>query len=203
MTTLGPSAGAVLQRTHARRSYPLAWWGMVMLIATEGMIFGLLLSANFFLMAQADRWPPAGVEEPKLGLVTAFSFVLWLSSAPIVRAEKAIARGRLDVFKRQLALSFVMGCGFVAYSLYDFNELKFGWRDHAYGSLHYTIIGLHLTHVVIGLVFSAGVQVKAWLGRYESGRHVSAMVFALYWHFVDVVWLFVFPSMFIAPRLVR
>lgn len=186
-----------------RRSYPTAWWGMALLIATEAMIFAILLSANFFVMAQSKHWPPLGIEKPELRYTTIFSIILWASSVPVILGESALEKGKVGVFKTMAALSFVMGLSFVLYSLHDFDELKFGWRDNAYGSLHYTIIGLHLIHVCIGLAMSLVVQAKAWLGRFDRGRHVTAMVFSLYWHFVDVVWLFVFPSMILAPHLVK
>ncbi|HVV36617.1 MAG TPA: heme-copper oxidase subunit III [Acidimicrobiales bacterium] len=186
-----------------QRSYPIAWWGMVVTIATESTIFALLLSANFFVMAQSKQWPPVGIEEPKLGLALVFSVVLWTSSLPVIAAEHAIERGRVTQFKVLTALAFVMAAAFVAYSFYDFHELHFGWRDNTYASLHYTIIGLHLAHVCVALVMSGVIQAKAWFGRYDTGRRVSVSVFSLYWHFVDVVWLFVFPAMFLAPRWVR
>jgi heme/copper-type cytochrome/quinol oxidase subunit 3 len=100
-----------------------------------------------------------------------------------------------------MAISFVMGISFLAWTVYDFDDLHFGWRDNAYGSIFYTIVGLHALHVVIGLAMNAMVQVKAWTGRYRTGHHASAEVFSLYWHFVDVVWLFVFPALFLSPHV--
>jgi heme/copper-type cytochrome/quinol oxidase subunit 3 len=94
-----------------------------------------------------------------------------------------------------------MGASFLAWSLYDFHELHYGWRDNAYGSIYYTIVGLHTIHLVVGLAMNALVQVKAWLGRFDAGRHATAEVFALYWHFVDAVWLIVFPTVFLSPHI--
>jgi cytochrome c oxidase subunit 3 len=94
-----------------------------------------------------------------------------------------------------------MGASFLAFTLYDFDELTFGWRDNAYGSIYYTIVGLHALHVFIGLGMNLVVQLKAWLGRYDHHRHASAEVFFLYWHFVDAVWLAVFPALFLSPHI--
>ena len=185
------------------RSYPTAWWGMVLLISTEATVFVILLSANFFVMAQAKQWPPPGIEAPELAMTTIFSVVLWASSVPVVWGESMLEKGRLGPFKVASAIAFVMGASFVVYSLYDFRQLHYGWRDNTYGSLYYTIVGLHLAHVCAGLAMSALVQAKAWTGRFDSGRHVSATVFALYWHFVDAVWVFVFPAMILAPHWVK
>ena len=73
--------------------------------------------------------------------------------------------------------------------------MEFGWRDNAYASLFYTIVGLHALHVFVGSLMSLTVQTKAWLGKVTAERHVTPEVFALYWHFVDGVWIFVFASL--------
>jgi heme/copper-type cytochrome/quinol oxidase subunit 3 len=194
------SAAAVVVRPSRLRSYGTAWWGMVMLIATEATIFLILLASYFFLRATANEWPLGGIELPKLELSLPFSFVLWGSSIPVFWAEAAIRKGRVARLQVGLLVSFLMGVAFVAYSLYDFHDLHYGWRDNAYGSIYYLIVGLHLTHVVVGLAMSLVVQLKAWTGRITRERHVTVEVFSLYWHFVDVVWLFVFPSLFLSPH---
>ncbi len=188
-------------RPSTRRSYSTAWWGMAILITTEAMVFVVLLAAYFFLRASSKAWPIGGIELPKVDLAWPFSFVLWASSVPIFWAEASIRNGKLAQFKTGVAISFVMGISFLAWTVYDFNDLHFGWRDNAYGSIFYTIVGLHALHVVIGLAMNAMVQVKAWTGRYRTGHHTSAEVFSLYWHFVDVVWLFVFPALFLSPHV--
>ena len=185
-----------------RRSYGSAWWGMATLIATEGMVFVVLLAAYFFLRASSKTWPIGGIELPKLTLALPFSFVLWGSSLPVFYGEAQLRNGHVGRFKAAIAVAFVMGAAFLAFALYDFADLHFGWRDNAYGSIYYTIVGLHTIHLVVGLLMSLVVQLKAWTGRYDAGRkHASAEVFSLYWHFVDVVWLAVFPSLFLSPHL--
>ncbi len=199
MTAATVSPGVT--RPARRRSYPTAWWGMAMLIVTEAMVFVVLLAGYFFLRAASTEWPLADIEAPELELAIPMSFVLWGSSIPIFWAEASIRNGKQRPFKIGLLISFVMGLTFLLYTLYDFHELHFGWRDNAYGSIFYTIVGLHALHVFIGLGMNVVVQLKAWMGRYDKGRHASAEVFFLYWHFVDVVWLAVFPSLFISPHI--
>ena len=178
-----------------------ARWGMVTLILTEAMIFGGLLGSYFFLRAASKQWPPHGVELPELPQTIVFSVVLWASSAPVVWAERAVRRGRMRSASVGLALSFVMGVAFMVHTVDDFQKLHFGWRDHAYGSIYYTTIGLHAIHVVIGLLMSAVIQVKAWTGRLTADRHKALEVFGLYWHFVDAVWVFVFASLVLSPHI--
>ena len=129
---------------------------MVVLIMTEGMVFAILLASYFFLRAAANEWPLEGIEAPELTLALPFSFVLWGSSIPIFWAEASIRKGRIGRFKAGMAISFVMGLSFLLFTLYDFEELTFGWRDNAYGSIYYTIVGLHALHVFVGLAMSVG-----------------------------------------------
>jgi heme/copper-type cytochrome/quinol oxidase subunit 3 len=181
--------------------YGTAWWGMVALIMTEATIFAGLLASYFFLRAASKQWPPPGVELPPLRLALVFSVVLWGSSAPVVWAEHAIKRGRLGAVRAGLLVSAVMGAGFLGYTLHDFDSLTFGWRDHAYGSIFYTTVGLHALHVFVGLLMSVIVQIKAWQGKFSAERHVTLQMFGLYWHFVDAVWVFVFASLIVSPHI--
>jgi heme/copper-type cytochrome/quinol oxidase subunit 3 len=188
-------------RPVRRKGYPTAWWGMVMVIATEAMVFVILIAAYLFLRASSPQWPPAGVELPNLALSTPFSFVLWGSSIPIFWVESSIKKDRMDRVRLGLLISFIMGLSFVGYTLYDFNSLHFGWRDNAYGSIFYTIVGLHLLHVIAGLAMNGVVQIKAWLNKVSPVHHVTVDVFSLYWHFVDAVWLVVFPTLFLSVHI--
>jgi heme/copper-type cytochrome/quinol oxidase subunit 3 len=174
---------------------------MVMVIATEAMVFVILIASYLFLRASSSQWPPAGIELPKLDLSLPFSFVLWGSSIPIFWVESSIRKDRMDRVRLGLLISFIMGLGFVGYTLYDFNSLHFGWRDNAYGSIFYTIVGLHLLHVIVGLAMNGIVQIKAWQNKVSPMHHVTVDVFSLYWHFVDAVWLVVFPTLFVSVHI--
>jgi heme/copper-type cytochrome/quinol oxidase subunit 3 len=183
------------------RGYPPAWWGMVTLITTEAMVFLALLSAYFFVRASAPRWPLGGLPDPEMLRTSLFSVVLLGSSIPMFYAEWALPRGDMRGVKLGLLVSFLMGAAFFGNTAYDFTHMDFGWRTNAYSSLFYTIIGLHALHVLVGLLMSLVVQTKVWTGRVTRERHVTPDVFAIYWHFVDGVWLFVFGSLFLSVVL--
>jgi len=178
-----------------------AWWGMLVVIATEGMIFLVLLAANFFLRATAKQWPPPGIEQPELVQASIYSVVLIGSSLPVFWADAAIKRGHVGQAQLGLLLSWLMGAVFLVHTVFDFNALHFGWRDNSYGSIYYTIIGLHALHVFVGLLFGGLVQVKLLRGLLDANRHLTLDVFSLYWHFVDVVWIFVFSSLIVSVHI--
>ena len=94
-----------------------------------------------------------------------------------------------------------MGAAFLVNQVIEFRELDFGADDNAYASLFIMITGLHGLHVLAGLLISVVVQLKAALGRFDAEHHVTRVVFALYWHFVDVVWIFVFSSLYLSVHV--
>jgi cytochrome c oxidase subunit III len=194
-----PIPEATLPVSDEGRSTP--WWGMVCLIMTEATIFAGLIASYFFLRAASKQWPPPGVEEPKLTLSIIMSFVLWGSSIPMLFAERGIKHGNQARLRVGLLAAWIMGAAFLGYSMKDFSELKFSWQQNAYGSIYYSTVGLHTLHVFVGLVMSTVVQIKAWLGKFSEDRHVTVQVYAMYWHFVDAVWLFVFPTFILSPHI--
>ena len=196
MTTI-----AAVPATTAARVRGTAWWGMMSLIATEAMIFAGLLGSYFFTRAAAKEWPLGGIEAPELGRIVLFTVVLLGSSVPLFWAEAAIRRGDVRGLRIGLFLSFVLGVAFLVNLGFEYDELTFGARDNAYGSLFYAITGLHGLHVLVGLLMNLVVQAKARLGRVSKDRHVTVTVFGMYWHFVDVVWIFVFVSLYVSPHL--
>jgi cytochrome c oxidase subunit III len=192
------SAAPSLVAPTTKRGYSTAWWGMIAVIMTESMIFVILLGAYFFLRASSKAWPLDGIAPPELKLAVPFSFVLWGSSIPIFYAEAAIRKGSQRGLRVGLLVSWIMGAAFLLYTLKDFRDLTFGWRDNAYGSIFYLIVGLHALHVFVGLCMNVVVQIKAAQGKFGATRHMTVEVFGLYWHFVDAVWIFVFLSLFVS-----
>jgi cytochrome c oxidase subunit 3 len=205
MTTAGtPSRSRrTVAVTPARRgpvTFPIAWWGMALMITTEAMIFAGLLASYFFVRASSDHWPLGDIEPPELGRPALFTVVLLGSSVPVLVAEAAGRRGALPVVRWGLAAGFVLGAAFLANQVLEYADLGFGPRDNAYASLFWLITGLHGAHVLAGLAMSAVVQLKAWTGRITRERHLTLRVFGMYWHFVDGVWIFVFSSLYLGPH---
>jgi heme/copper-type cytochrome/quinol oxidase subunit 3 len=182
-----------------------AWWGMVMLIATEAMLFASLIASYFFLRFQSGPlWPPEGIVKPTLELPLIMTAILWSSSIPVHLAERAIKRGKVGMLKLWLALAFVIGAVFLGMQAgieYPEKLKEFTPTTNSYGSLFFTITGFHGLHVLVGLVFNVWTQMRAWQGAFDAHRHVTVQNFTMYWHFVDVVWLFVLATIYVSPNL--
>lgn len=189
MTTSGP------------RSF--AWWGMVWLIATEAALFAMLLFSYFYLRFQHEVWPPDGIPQPELTLPLVMTAILWSSSIPVHIADRGIRRDDRTALKAGLGAGFALGLTFLVIQgvvEYPRTLQEFGPTTNAYGSLFFMITGFHGFHVAVGLLFSLWTQVRAWAGAFDRHRHVTVQIFAMYWHFVDVVWLFVLLVIYLSPR---
>ena len=182
-----------------------SWWGMVWLIATEATLFAILLASYFYLRFRTGVvWPPDHIHPPKLELPLIMTAILWSSSIPVHMAEKGIERGDQRRLKGGLAFGFLLGAVFLFITLaVEWPETlhEFTPRTNAYGSMFFTITGFHASHVIVGLSMSLWTQMRAWQGAFDDMKHVTVQNFAMYWHFVDIVWLFVLLSVYLSPHL--
>ncbi len=176
-----------------------AWWGMVLVVVNEAMIFASLLASYFYLRFNSVLWPPQGVDRPELTLSSINTVILIFSSVAMQWAVVGIARGSVGRLRAGFAVSFVLGAVFLGIQIYEYTQLRFLPQDHAYGSLFWGITGLHATHVFVGLLMNLYIQVRAGYGHFAADRRHAVDNVALYWHFVDVVWLFIFTSLFLSP----
>jgi heme/copper-type cytochrome/quinol oxidase subunit 3 len=175
-------------------------WGMIWTVATEASFFAYLIFSYFYLASMArGAWPPDGMPELRLALPN--TVILLLSSASMVWAERSIKRGNPGSLRAGLVVSFVLGGIFLAIQGIEYSHKHFSPQSDAYGSLFYTITGFHGAHVAVGLLMIAVVTIRAFLGHFRPGRHLAVSNVALYWHFVDAVWLVVFTTIYLSPRL--
>ena len=195
LTTPGTTgSGSISTRPHG-------FWGMVILIATEGTVFLALLSAYFFIRAASKTWPQGDIKPPELARISFFTVILLASSLPLFWGEAAIKRGRVTQLRLALLISFLMGLAFIVNQIFEFSSLEFHASDNAYASLFIVIAGLHGLHLLVGLLMSVVVQLKAAIGWFDADRHLTVTVFSMYWHFVDVVWIAVFSSLYLSAHL--
>jgi cytochrome c oxidase subunit I+III len=180
-----------------RRS--VGWWGMAGLIVTEAAFFAYLLFSYFYLASMsANPWPS---EVPGIGLPLVNTLILLASSVVVVWAHREIRRGHTGRLRAGLAATIALGVLFLVLQGVEYSREKAAFTRDAYGSLFYTITGFHGAHVFVGLVMLTVVLVRALRGHFATGRHEAVSNVALYWHFVDAVWLAVFTSLYITPHL--
>ncbi|MCC6829751.1 MAG: heme-copper oxidase subunit III [Thermoleophilia bacterium] len=180
------------------------WYAMLLVIATEATVFALLLAAYFFLQfTHEGAWPPPPAEVPRLLTPVLMTVLLTGSSIPAYLADRGARRGRMERVGVLLGATAVLGIAFLVLQVVEYREKLdvFTPRTDAYGSAFYTVTGLHGAHVAFGVAALLFVLAFTALGRYSARRHLAIEVVTLYWHFVHVVWLFVFASLYLSPHL--
>lgn len=176
------------------------WWGVLCLIATEACLFGYLLFSYAFTAIQAGpSWMPN--HAPELKLAGPDTILLLASSVAAWWGEQGIKRGKRGQLSAGYGLAFLMGAVFVGVQLEEWREKTFTFNDSGYASHYFTITGFHMAHVVAGLLGLLAVLGWNLAGYFDRERHAPVLFVSIYWHFVDVAWLFVFSAFYVAPRL--
>jgi heme/copper-type cytochrome/quinol oxidase subunit 3 len=177
----------------------IGWWGMACVVATEAAFFGYLLFSYYYLGSlSTNPWPDV---VPRIGLPAINTLVLISSSVAVWMAARGIRRNSNTRLVGWLGTAIVLGVVFISLQVVEYGREKFSMTHDAYGSLFYTITGFHGAHVIVGLLMLVVVFIRAARGHFRAGRHEAITNVALYWHFVDVVWLAVFTSLYITPHL--
>jgi cytochrome c oxidase subunit 3 len=174
--------------------------GILLFIVSEVMLFGAFFASYFFLrvVVNPPAWPPHPFELPVAvaGMNTA---ILFSSSFTVHYALEAIRRGNRNAMKLGLAATWLLGATFLFIQLNEYVHIGFSARDGAFGSIFYSLTGLHGAHVFVGLALLTFANIRAWRGHFgpEPKDHLGVEVVGIYWHFVDVMWLIVFTTVYV------
>ena len=200
MTSVAAPAAADFTPVNPPDHRNVAWWGMMALIINEASFFAYLIFTYFYLGSMAHTpWPPPG--PPELRLVLPNTFILLASSGTMWWAEHELKNGEHLRFRLGLLATFILGTVFIIIQAIEWSGKGFVPQANAYGSLFFTITGFHGAHVLVGLLFIAVSLARALRGHFTAERHLAVTNAAMYWHFVDAVWLAVFMSLYITPYL--
>jgi cytochrome c oxidase subunit 3 len=185
-------------------------FGMALFIASEVMFFVAFFWAFFdaslfpneaiqYLRTEfmEGSWPPPMVEAiPAFDLPLLMTMILLLSGCTVTWAHHAILEGNNKDAVRGLALSTALGFIFLCFQVYEYNHATFPFKDNVYSSTFYMATGFHGFHVFVGTVFLFVCWMRARAGHFTPTRHFGFEAAAWYWHFVDVVWLFLFVTIY-------
>ena len=171
---------------------PAAWWGMVILIASESTLFGCFIGTYYYLRFRSATWPPGGIPEPRLVVPLVLLAVLVTTTVPMRLAANAAATGRLAATRLFVALALVVQSGYFAYEVHDFaDELgRFDITRNAYSSIYYTLLGADHVHVAVGIVLVVWLLWKLLRGL-TMYRLNAVQAVAFYWHAVNLLTLIV------------
>jgi cytochrome c oxidase subunit 3 len=171
--------------------------GMMLFIISEVMIFGAFFTAYFFIrIAEGEPWPAPGTHLP-VPVAFVNTLILISSSFTMHWAETSIKRGNRFGLKAGMLSTFLLGCTFLFIQINEYANIGFAPQDHAQQTIFYSLTGLHGCHVFIGLLILLAVTVRAFRGHYSPDSHRGVAVPGIYWHFVDIMWIIVFTTVYV------
>jgi heme/copper-type cytochrome/quinol oxidase subunit 3 len=189
--------GAAVARVVSRRiGPPAAWWGMVILIASEATLFACFVGTYYYLRFSTPVWPPRGSPEPELVVPLLLLACLVATSVPMQLASSAAQAGRLAAVRLFLLAALVVQCGYLAYEIADFRDQlrAFDISRNAYSSIYYTMLGADHAHIALGILFSVWLLWKLTRGL-TTYRANAAQAIAWYWHAVNVITIVVIATL--------
>jgi cytochrome c oxidase subunit III len=187
---------------HADTGINTALLGMLLFIGSELMFFAGLFAAYFNARAAAPQWPPEGVtfiQPVPLPLIV--TGILVSSSFTMQWAVSRIRKGDRSGMNRAIVVTLVLGITFLFLQVYDYLELVqehgFGINSGIYGTLFFTLTGFHGAHVFGGVVGMTVILLRGLSGQFSARHHVAVEAVSAYWHFVDVVWIALFTTIYL------
>ena len=171
---------------------------MFLFIASEIMLFGSFFTVYFFdrVVANPPAWPPPPFELP---VFVAFvnTCILVTSSFTMHWATTAIKRGNRAGLQAGLALTFLMGLTFLITQMIEYARIGFNTSDGAFASTFFGLTGLHGGHVFVGLTILLVMAIRAFRGHFSPEHHHGVEIAGIYWHFVDIMWIVVYVTVYL------
>jgi cytochrome c oxidase subunit 3 len=190
----GPPPANVSSRVEAQ------FLGMLLFIISELMLFGAFFTAYFFIRVVGHApWPAHGDEIP-IAVAGVNSVILFSSSGTMHWALEGVRRGHRFALQAGLLTTFLLGLTFLTVQINEYVHLGFAPHDSAQATIFYGLTGLHGAHVFVGLTLLAMANIRAFRGHYSPEKHRGVEVPGIYWHFVDIMWIFVFTTIYVLSR---
>ncbi len=196
---------ATVEKAHTREVSRGLRFGMALFITSEVMFFAAFFWAFFGASTLPKEaltdvwaitpgvWPPVGIHEfDPFHLPFLNTLILLLSGTTVTWAHYAILHEQRKEAIQALWYTVILGLLFTACQAYEYTHAAFGFKDGIYASTFFMATGFHGFHVIVGTIFLAVCLVRAKKGHFTPKQHIGFEFAAWYWHFVDVVWLFLF-----------
>jgi len=174
--------------------------GMWLFLASECLLFGGLITT--YLLYKHPLEGPTPKEIFDIPFTSTSSFVLLMSSLTMVLAVSAIERGDHQRMRIWLGATALLGSTFLAGQIYEFTVFVregLGFTTSRFSSAFYTLTGFHGVHVTVGIIMLVSLVLLSLRGKIPEHRSETVEIIGLYWHFVDVVWIFIFAVVYLIP----
>lgn len=187
-------------------------WAVILFVSSEAMFFGALFTTYFYLRGRIPEWEPVFqrciaevCEKPTyavdpifgVGLPTLNTIELLVSSVTMQLAVNAIKKGDRTALRNWLIPTLVLGVLFLIGQGYEYTKLGFLPDNGVFSAVFFTLTGFHGAHVTGGVLMNFYVFLRTTKGHFSANRHLAVEAASIYWHFVDVVWIGLFLTIYI------
>lgn len=171
-------------------------FGTMVFLASELLLFMGLFAAYFGLRSTTRPWPPEGIE-PDVLLAAAGTAALMLSSYTLSRGLSRGGRGHPEMLRAWIVVTALLGVAFLGLEMWDWYHVEFAISTSPYGTMYFTLTGIHALHVLAGLIVLAVMFGRSMQGVYDSGDLDTAHAMSYYWQFCDATWVLIFLVVFV------
>lgn len=173
--------------------------GMLLFIISEIMVFGAFFTAYFFIriVAEGHTWFPIDGKELPVAVAGVNTAILVSSSLTLHWAQTSIKNGNRFGLQAGMTATFLLGLTFLFIQINEYVHIGFAPQDHAQATVFFSLTGLHGAHVTIGLILLGMVTIRAFRGHFSPEEHHGVEVPGIYWHFVDVMWIVVYTTIYV------
>ncbi|OUL19331.1 heme-copper oxidase subunit III [Nostoc sp. 106C] len=188
-----PSGGGSHEDHHGKGMF-----GFTIFLLSESIVFLSLIFTYIGLRLTTQNWLPPGVSGPELSKFVIISTVVLLASSFVIQpAENALRRRKLNQFRLLWLITIAMGSYFLISQGIEWHNLNFGLTTGLVGSTFYVLTGFHGLHVLTGVVLQIIMLVRSFIPGNYNKSHFGVSATTLFWHFVDVIWVFLFSLLYI------
>jgi cytochrome c oxidase subunit 3 len=173
--------------------------GMLLFIISEIMVFGAFFTAYFFIriVAEGHTWFPIDGKDLPVAVAGVNTAILVSSSLTLHWAQTSIKNGNRFGLQAGMTATFLLGLTFLFIQINEYVHIGFAPQDHAQATIFFSLTGLHGAHVTIGLILLGMVTIRAFRGHFSPEHHHGVEIPGIYWHFVDVMWIVVYTTIYV------
>lgn len=187
------------------------WWGMIFFIASEALIFANFIAAYLYLQihdmqGNGGNWTLPNGDHLDVVYPAINTVILISSSFPAIWARRGIVKGNQRQMVLGLLGTIILGSAFLGGQVYEYTNLfgqGFTISYKTFGSSFFLLTGFHGLHVTVGVLFLIICLIRGLRGDFSAQKHFAVEAGEMYWHFVDIVWIFVFSTVYLLPLLQR
>jgi cytochrome c oxidase subunit 3 len=172
--------------------------GIFLFIGSEIMLFGSFFTVYFFdrVVNHTHPWPPTPFERPVF-VAAVNTLILVTSSFTMHWATQSVKKGNRAGLQAGMVLTFLLGLTFLLTQVIEYHRIGFNTSDESFAATFFGLTGLHGCHVAIGLTILLAITIRSFRGHFSPEHHHGVEIGGIYWHFVDVMWIIVYVTVYV------